>query len=235
MFCGNCGAQLPDGSQFCGVCGKPTGETSQNNNPIGTVTPKPKKAKKEVDYKKLKKNIIVSLLLFILYAVTSALILVAFKLDFVSVNLLSSDETAFKLSLEHFMTASVSGVGIYNPSLISIAFGMGALLFVYSAPAFALLSFIAYIINKGFTAFHTLFMISSITASIFIGAYIPVAKLIIPWFTELADPANQILSNDLGSIGFLIPAIFTVLAIAVVIAGTVIVFKKIKGDVKNEE
>ena len=155
--------------------------------------------------------------------------------DLVSINFLKSDETAFKLSIEHFMTASVSGVGIYNPSHISIAFGMGALLFVYSVPAFALLSFIAYIINKGFTALHTLFMISSITASVFIGAYIPVAKLIIPWFTELADPANQILSNDLGSIGFLIPAIFAVLAIAVVIVGTVIVFKKIKGDAKNEE
>lgn len=235
MFCGNCGAQLPDGSQFCGVCGKATGETAQNNNPISTVTPKPKKAKKEVDYKKIKKNLVVCFSLFLVYAITSALLLIAFKLDFISVNFLKADETAFKLSLEHFVTSSISGIGIYNPSLFSISFGIGALLFIYSAPAFALISFIAYILKKGFTAFHTLFVITSITASVFVGAYIPLSKLIIPWFAEIADPSNQILSNDLGSIGFLIPLIFAVLAIAVTIIGTVIVFKKLKGDTKNEE
>ncbi len=234
MFCGNCGAQLPDGSQFCGVCGKATGEPSQSipNNKVNTA---PKKVKKEVDYEKIKKNFVVCSLLVLVYAITSVLLLLAFKLDLVSINFLKSDETAFKLSIEHFMTASVSGVGIYNPSLISIAFGMGGLLFVYSAPAFALLSLISYILKKGFNAFHTLFVITSVTASVYIGAYVPLSRLIISWFSELADPSNQILSNDLGSIGFLIPAIFAVLAIAVTIIGTVIVSKKIKGDVKNEE
>jgi len=137
--------------------------------------------------------------------------------------------------VEQFITSSISGVGLYNPTIISIALGMGAMLFVYSAPVFAILSLIAYIIKKGFKAFHTLFMISSLTASVYVAAYIPVAKIIIPWFNELADPSNQILSNDLGKIGFLIPIIFAVLAIAVVIVGTIIVFKKIKGDSKNEE
>lgn len=43
MYCKNCGAQMPDGAEFCAVCGahmKPSSDTPQSNLPVHPIPPR---------------------------------------------------------------------------------------------------------------------------------------------------------------------------------------------------
>jgi|GEM_PF-5278356 len=168
--------------------------------PTPTKVPKPKKERRSGGLKFRLLQVPVGIIL------AGLMFFFIFMEGTVSISTLGSEHFAGSgFSLFHIISTLMFGTGRFNPSVLSIAMGASALLFIAAASVFWLISALAALIHKGENGMRRISVILTFIALAMSCALPPMAYRFVPQFKYIyARNATVLVENVSGVSGVLI-------------------------------
>ncbi len=221
MFCPHCGKENDNGVAFCGSCGKAINKPT--SAPVNrTVKPYVVKNTNPLITKDRMIFGILSFIAILLYfSVFAFFIVLLNNSSAVSLNTIFDSEITGNVSFSEVLKILISGNRIFNPTIISTAFGVGIYCLIYSLPVFAVFALYGIFSGKKRVAFTTLFcIITVITAAVSV-AVTPVSVALIPGFKQALASSGSVLGNDVKSVSYIMVIVFAAIALVLLIASMI--------------
>lgn len=237
MFCPYCGKENENDAVFCEDCGKSILDSPPEQKPAEPKAPvsKPVKERSPLIAKSTVKKILLALCLILLYAGISTLFIVMLNLEnAITVKTIFDDDVTKSITLNNLLSDLISGNKVFNPTTLSLAFGMGLYALIYSVPAFALIAIAGAFCSKKTFAFYTvssIITVLSVAASILIA---PLSAIIIPGFKQAIAASAGVVLDDVGKITFIPIIIFSAIIIILLVASAIVTVTLKKEGLKNE-
>ena len=210
----------------------PTAPTAPKAAPIATPkpapVPKPVKTKKERKPVAINKKAIVTVILAIVLTLVYAVIaFIPFALmgreDAVIVTTVYDDDVYGYFTLNGFLDLLMNGNKMFNPTAISLAFGIGVYALMYAVPVFAGISLIASYVNKKSAPLHVLSSIMTVLYSAVTAAVVPLSMWLIPNFKEAVAVSLKFIIGDVGNLSSTVLIIAAAIMLVLVVISSILV------------